>query len=191
MNVGLSVALECNRTDGREGSAPWLVPDLRRRGSVSRPPVSTKRRSSREATIAGRGSPNKKPFIGAFVCNDEGHPINLRMGKVDDFRKASAERFAKRHFHPDAIVLSDGLACCRCFASAGFEHQSVMTGGGHRSMEMPEFQGLNTVLNVENAMRGTCHNASGKRLPRYLGEFCYRFDPRFDPAAMLPRLGWA
>jgi transposase-like protein len=140
----------------------------------------------------GRGSPNKAPFIVALACNDEGHPIRLRMGKVAGFRKTEAERFAKRHFDPDAIVLSDGLACFRGFASAGFEHQPVVTGGGHRSMEMPEFQWLNTVLgNVKNAMKGTYHKASGKHLPRYLGEFCYRFNRRFDLAAMLPRLGWA
>jgi hypothetical protein len=140
----------------------------------------------------GRGSPNKVPFIAALSCNQEGHPIGLRLGKVAGFRKVEVERFAKRHFDPDAIVLSDGLACFRGFASAGFEHQPVVTGGGHRSMEMPEFQWLNTVLgNVKNAMQGTYHHASAQHLPRYLGEFCYRFNRRFDLAAMLPRLGWA
>lgn len=112
--------------------------------------------------------------------------------KVAGFRKAAAERFAKRHFDPDAIVLSHGLACFRGFASARFKHQPVRTGDGHRSMEVPEFQSLNTVLgNVKNAMQGTYHKASGKHLPRYLGEFCYRFSHRIDLAAMLTRLGWA
>ena len=143
----------------------------------------------RDDAKPGRGSPNKVPFIASLACNHEGHPIALRLGKVAGFRKAEVERFAKRHFDPDAIVLSDGLACFRGFASAGLEHQSVVTGGGHRSMEMPEFQWLNTVLgNVKNAMKGTYHPASAKHLSRYLGEFCYRFNRRFDLAAMLPRL---
>jgi len=30
--------------------------------------------------------------------------------------------------------------------------------------------------------------ASGKHLPRYLAEFCYRFNRRLDLDAMLPRL---
>jgi hypothetical protein len=114
------------------------------------------------------------------------------MGKAAGFRKIEAERFAERHFAPDVIVLSDGLACFRGFASAGFEHQPVVTGGRHRSMDMPESQWLTTVLgNVKNAMQSTYHKASGQHLPRYLGEFCYRFNRRFDLAAMLPRLGWA
>lgn len=140
----------------------------------------------------GRGSPNKVPFIAALACNQDGHPIYLRMGKVEGFRKSDVERFAKRHFHSDAIVLTDGLGCFRGVASAGFEHQPMVTGGGHRSMQLPEFHWVNTVLgNVKNAMTGTYHHASGKHLPRYLGEFCFRFNRRFKLAAMLPRLAWA
>jgi hypothetical protein len=148
--------------------------------------------AKRHDDTPGRGSPNKAPFISALACNDAGHPISLRMGKVAGFRKTEAERFAKCDFDPDAIVLSDGFACFRGFASAGFEHQPVVTGGGHRSMEVPECQRLNTVLgNVNSAMQGTYHKARGRLLPRYLGEFCYRFNCRFNLAAMLPRLGWA
>ena len=144
------------------------------------------------ASKPGRGSPNKTPFIAALSCNEDNHPIGLRLGKVQGFRKAEVERFAKRHFDPNAIVLSDGLACFRGIASAGFEHQPIVTGGGYRSMAIPEFQWLNTVLgNVKNSLHGSYHQASGKHLPRYLGEFCYRFNRRFDLAAMLPRLGWA
>jgi hypothetical protein len=53
-----------------------------------------------------------------------------------------------------------------------------------------ELQWLNIVLgNVKNVMQGTCHQASGKRLPRYPGEFCYRFSRRFKLAATVPLLG--
>lgn len=65
----------------------------------------------RHGAQPGRGSPNKVPFIAALSCNDAGHPISLRLGKVAGFRKTEVERFAKRHFDPNAIVLTDGLAC--------------------------------------------------------------------------------
>ncbi|WP_295455800.1 IS1595 family transposase [uncultured Thiodictyon sp.] len=77
--------------------------------------------------------------------------------------------------HPDSIVVSDGLGCFRGIADAG-----------------PEFHWVNTMIgNVKNAMHGTYHQASPNHLPRYLAEFCYRFNRRFDLAAMLPRLGYA
>ena len=51
---------------------------------------------------------------------------------------------------------------------------------------------LNTVLgNVKNAMRGTYHKASSQHLPRYLAEFCYRFNRRFNLEAMISRLAHA
>jgi len=144
------------------------------------------------ASTPGRGSPNKTPFIAALSRNEEDHPIGLRLGKVKGFRKVEVARFAKRHFDPNAIVLSDGLGCFRGIASAGLEHQPIVTGGGYRSMAIPELHWLNTVRgNVKNSLRGSYHQASGKHLPRYLGEFCYRFNRRFDLPAMLPRLGWA
>ena len=88
--------------------------------------------------------------------------------KVAGFRKTEIERCAKRHFDPNAIVLTDGLACFTGIASAGFEHQPIVTGGGYRSMAIPEFQRLNTVLgNVKNSLQGSYHHISGQHLPRF------------------------
>jgi len=51
------------------------------------------------------------------------------------------------------------------------------------------FQWLNTVIgNVKNALRGTYHAISEQHLPRYLAEFCYRFNRRFQLGAMVDRL---
>jgi hypothetical protein len=72
------------------------------------------------------------------------------------------------------------------------EHQPVVTGGGAASVELEDFRWLNSVVgNVKSALHGTYHKLSPQHLPRYLAEFCYRFNRRFDLAAMLPRLGYA
>jgi hypothetical protein len=112
----------------------------------------------RHGAKSGRGSPNKVPFIAALPCDEDGHPIGLRLGKVAGFRKTEVERFAKRHLDLNAIVLTDGLACFTGIASAGFEHQPVVTGGGYRRMAIPEFPWLNAVLgNVKNSPQGSYH----------------------------------
>jgi len=41
------------------------------------------------------------------------------------------------------------------------------------------------------AIVGTYHSINSKHVPRYLAEFEYRFNRRYDLAAMLPRLCWA
>lgn len=50
---------------------------------------------------------------------------------------------------------------------------------------------VNTVLgNVKNAMHGTYHAIRAKHVPRYLAEFSYRFNRRFDLAQLVPRLAY-
>jgi len=47
---------------------------------------------------------------------------------------------------------------------------------------------VNTMLgNVKNALHGTYHALRPKYLQCHLSEFCYRFNRRFDLAALVPR----
>ncbi|MBI5556243.1 MAG: transposase, partial [Deltaproteobacteria bacterium] len=51
---------------------------------------------------------------------------------------------------------------------------------------------VNTMLgNVKNAIRGSYHAISEKHIPRYLAEFCYRFNRRFELGKMVPSLAHA
>ena len=43
------------------------------------------------------------------------------------------------------------------------------------------------ICNVKNALVGSCHSINHKHLPRYLAEFCYRFNRRFNLRDMMPR----
>jgi len=42
--------------------------------------------------------------------------------------------------------------------------------------------------NIKNALHGTYHYMSSSHLPRYLAQFCYRFNRRFDLHTMVDRL---
>jgi hypothetical protein len=55
----------------------------------------------------------------------------------------------------------------------------------------PRLQGVNTTLgNIKSAITGTYRAIRDKHVPRYLAEFEYRFNRRYDLAAMMPRLGY-
>jgi hypothetical protein len=140
----------------------------------------------------GRGSPNKTPFVAALAKTHDGHPVALRMSVAEGFRKNELAAWTEKFVHPNSIVVTDGLGCFRGVAAAGVGHQPVVTGGGAASVELEDFRWLNTILgNVKNALHGTYHELSPQHLPRYLAEFCYRFNRPFDLATMLPRLGYA
>jgi hypothetical protein len=74
--------------------------------------------------------------------------------------------------------------------TAGCEHETMVTGGGPASVENAAFTWVNTMIgNVKNSIQGTYHGVGESHLPRYLAEFCYRFNHRFKLPEIIPRLG--
>lgn len=147
----------------------------------------------------GRGSPNKTPFVAAVAMTDDNeklksvadfeHFLKIKLHKVTGFTKEELKRWAEQNLAPKSEVVTDGLKCFNGLDAAGFKHRAIVTGGGHQSVEIPEFLWVNTVLgNVKTAIHGTYHAIRSKHLPRYLAEFEYRFNHRFDLAALFKEL---
>lgn len=137
----------------------------------------------------GRGATGKRPFVAAVSMNEEGHPINMRFSVVTGFKTQELTNWAKAHLLPKSLVISDGLACFNGVEKANIFHQAIVTGGGPDCVELPYFQWVNTMIsNVKNSMHGTYHAINKKHLPRYLGEFCFKFNRRFNLEKMLEQL---
>lgn len=140
----------------------------------------------------GRGSPGKTPFVAAVQLSAQGFPLTMRMDVLRGFRKKTLATWAKRHLAPDTLVVSDGLNCFPGVTAAKCSHLVLPTGGGPASVKHPLFRWVNTVLgNVKNALHGTYHALKPKYLQRYLSEFCYRFNRRFQLQDLIPRLIYA
>ena len=136
----------------------------------------------------GRGSENKTPFIAAVETNEQVPPMYMNFKFVEGFRLTEFARWAKQHLAPGSLVVSDGLSCFNAVTQAQCKHVSIVTGGGPSSVTKEQFIWVNTMIgNVKNAITGTYHSISAKHLPRYLAEYCYRFNRRFTLEAMLPR----
>ena len=139
----------------------------------------------------GRGATGKIPFVAAVSLSDKGHPIAIRFSQVSAFSKEAIKAWAQQHLTPKRNVVTDGLECFTAFKESGHYHIAFITGGGPESVKMPEFKWVNTIIgNVKNALRGTFHAISKKHFPRYLAEFCYRFNRRFDLRQMIARFGY-
>jgi len=136
----------------------------------------------------GRGAADKTPFVAAVALNEDRHPVGMSLHVVKGFRSNEVARRAKKRLLPGSVVCSDGLACFATVIDAGCHHTAIVTGGGPQSVTREEFTWVNTMIgNVKNAIHGTYHAINPKHLPRYLAEFCYRFNRRFDLEAMMPR----
>jgi ribosomal protein L37AE/L43A len=140
----------------------------------------------------GRGAPGKTPFVAAVETTPEGKPVRLKLRRVGSFCGRAISGFAERGLDPGCEVVSDGLACFAAVAEAGCRHEVIKTGSGAAAARTPAFKWVNTALgNIKAAITGTYRSISRKHVPRYLAEFEYRFNRRYDLAAMMPRLGWA
>ena len=140
----------------------------------------------------GRGAPGKTAFVAAVETTPEGKPVRLKLRRVTSFCGRAISGFAKSSLDPDCEVVSDGLACFGRVTDAGCTHQVITTGSGARAARTPAFKWVNTALgNIKAALTGTYRAIRAKHVPRYLAEFEYRFNRRYDLAAMIPRLCWA
>lgn len=137
----------------------------------------------------GRGSENKVPFVIAVQTGERGRPQYMRLAPLR-FTTDALSDWARRALDADVCLVSDGL---HGFLAAGAEvaaHQRIVVGAGRQSVEHPAFKAVNTVLgNLKTAISGTYHAFDfSKYGHRYLAEAAYRFNRRFDLAAMPARL---
>lgn len=136
----------------------------------------------------GRGAAGKVPFVAAVETSDDGRPLKAQFRRVSGFTLAALKDYAQAGVAPASHVISDGLNCFRAFDQPNYTHERIISGGGRASVEEPAFKWVNTMLgNVKNAIVGNLHAVDQTHVPRYLAEYEYRFNRRFDLPAMIER----
>lgn len=138
----------------------------------------------------GRGSENKTAFVAAVQTNVDGKPLFMALKRVASFTTEALTQWADHTITPTAHVVSDGLRCFGAVMQTAATHERHVVGRGRQAVERPEFRWVNTMLgNLKTSLNGTYHSIKhAKYANRYLAEFAYRFNRRFDLAAMVPRL---
>lgn len=141
---------------------------------------------------AGRGSPNKVPFVAAVQTTESGQPLLMCLSQRP-FTKESIQAFAQKSLAAPATLVSDGLGCFTVVRDTGILHQPHVTGGGAASAKHPAFGAVNTALgNLKTSLAGTYHAFGFKKYAhRYLGQVQYLFNRRFDLRTILQRLARA
>ena len=136
----------------------------------------------------GRGSENKVPFVAAVQTTQDGQPELVCLSQ-QKFTSEAMLAFAARSLVRPLTTISDGLGCFLVCEQAGV-HERVVTGGGKAAVKLPQFRAINTVLsNLKTGISGTYHAFKfAKYAQRYLGEFQYRFNRRFNLRSILQRL---
>ena len=137
----------------------------------------------------GRGSENKVPFIAAIQKNKHGNPVYAVFSQVKAFTLEDVKAWAQSKLASSTFVTSDGLPCFNAVKDADCIHDKVVVGKKQKSTDLDCFRWVNTILGNLKTAAGTYHAFDFRKYGyRYLGEYQYRFNRRFDLAAMFTRL---
>jgi transposase-like protein len=137
---------------------------------------------------AGRGSENKIPFVTAVQTTESGEAKFVCLAQIPFTKEALADFADKRLVRPLTVV-SDGLACFTVTATGGI-HDRIVVSAGNARAAYARFNAVSTAQsNLKTAISGTYHAIKfAKYAHRYLADFQYRFNRRFDMQAIFGRL---
>ena len=136
----------------------------------------------------GRGATGKTPFLAAIQLSKEKHPIFIKFNKVAGFTKKEITAWVSKHLVRNSYVVSDALNCFLGVEDGKSNHLSI-PANKFEDLSHTVFRWLNTVIgNIKTAIHGAYHAIRPKHLPRYLAEYCYRFNRRFHLEGMIKSL---
>jgi len=108
------------------------------------------------------------------------------MSKISSFTSTEINRWLSKHLHDDCIVTTDGFRPFSNVCEVVDLHHSINTTGMYGDSDNTFFDWVKTMIgNMERSIHGTYHSVSSKHLPRYLAEFCFRFNNRFRMGSMI------
>jgi transposase-like protein len=136
----------------------------------------------------GRGSENKIPFLTAVQTTESGKAQFVCLAQAP-FTKKAVTAFVDKHLVRPLTVVSDALSCFTVTAEAGV-HERIVVSAGNASVAYARFNAVSTAQsNLKTAISGAYHSIKfAKYAHRYLAEFQYRFNRRFDMQAIFARL---
>lgn len=133
---------------------------------------------------AGRSAEGKTIVLGMV---ERGGDLITRV--VPDLKRTSLEKHIIRKVDRSATVSTDELNSYKRLSMYGYKHAAVNHAQGEYvrgDVHTNTIEGFWSIL--KRSIKGTHVHVSARHLPKYLGEFEFRWNLRHDPAAMFPYL---
>jgi transposase-like protein len=132
----------------------------------------------------GRGAANKSTVVVAVESRGT-EPGFAAMEVVNSMHSKHIKDFALRAIEEEQTIHTDDYPSYNVLDVA-FHHLGE-TVKPHEAMEKLPWVHI-LIGNAKSFIRGTYHGVSHKHLQSYLGEFCYRFNRRFNELKITDRL---
>jgi hypothetical protein len=136
----------------------------------------------------GRGARGKTPLLVAVEARAEGRPGQAALQPIRNLRPARAAAFANARLAPGCHIRSDASSIFARLAEQGYRHESEKVGYD-RNRAVRRFPLVHRVIsNLKRFLLGRHHATAAKHAGRYVGEFVYRFNHRWQEADRFQRL---
>jgi transposase-like protein len=135
----------------------------------------------------GRGAAGKAKVVAA-VETPKDKPRFAAMRMVPRVSGAEIQALVRERLVEEVVVKTDGWQGYSFLDdSPRRRHKWLVPGSGKEAVKvLPWVHTL--IANIKGNIRGVHHGVSQKHLPRYLAEFCYRFNRRFWEPQMFNRM---
>lgn len=94
--------------------------------------------------------------------------------------------FALYNLSKGATIRTDGLRVYRCLSEPGFSHEITVAPIKSKSDVLHRVHIL--ISNAKAFISGKFHGLDEKHFQRYIDEFCYRFNRRYNEEDLFDRL---
>lgn len=136
----------------------------------------------------GRGAKGKTPFFVAAEVTPAGGLGRAALQPARRLNRRGAEAFVRRRLVTGSCVRTDGLSIYRGLAALGYDHEAVRVGT-HGTKAVTVFPWVHTLVsNLKRFVLGRHHAIAGKHAVRYLGEFAYRLNRRWQESELFAAL---
>lgn len=130
----------------------------------------------------GRGT-NKTSALAAVSLTGEGHPLFLKI-QVSKLDAESVRAVAQQIVRSGSEIHSDALGSFRVALQGEYVHHYQVFDKDSGALHW-----IHTLIsNAKSFLLGTYHGIGKKHLQRYFDEFDFRFNRRFWPKQLFPRL---
>lgn len=132
----------------------------------------------------GRGAAGKTILMGMLQRDG-----NVMTKVIPGLKRQTVYPVILNNVDKGATLHTDEMHSYRGLDQHGYEHKTVNHGAGEYARDGSHVNSLeNYWSRLKTSIRGTHIWVSGKHLPKYAGEFEYRFNSRHHPDRMFPEL---
>jgi len=133
----------------------------------------------------GRGT-DKTAVLVSVSLTDKGKPRNAKMEVIDNVDGETVTEFAKANILSGSEIRTDGYSTYSVLKESGY---SLVKKKFDPKNEPKHLHWTHIIIsNAKAFINGTFHGLDSVHLQRYLDEFCFRFNRRWNPDSIFTSL---